>query len=151
MAQAAVTFDLKEIGGLAKLLNDSKLTASERRGLLEDAGDIIQRQTENRFDEQRDPEGITWKELAEKTVEYYRRKFPGRQTRPVLIGKGNLLHHMTFQLNGSDSVIVGSPDVYAAVHQFGYKGIPARPYLGMVPDNIEELERLVQTFIAERL
>ena len=46
---------------------------------------------------------------------------------------------------------VGSELVYAAIHQFGGKAVgrphPARPYLGLSPENISDLEQVVTDFL----
>ncbi len=51
-------------------------------------------------------------------------------------------------MNG-DSVEVGSNLEYAAVHQFGYKNIPARPYLGVSEsDGRRVLQRVERAILA---
>ena len=152
MADASATFDLKEIDAIGKLLDKAKLKPEVLRGFLDDAGSLIQRQSEDRFDDQTDPEGNEWKKLADKTIEYYQKKFPAAlANRSILLGEGRLRDSMTYNVSGTDSVTVGATMIYAAVHQYGYKGIPARPYIGLSPDNMSELARFAELFLQERL
>ena len=44
-------------------------------------------------------------------------------------------------------LLVGARTVYAAVHQFGYEEIPARPYLGLSIDDRRDLGELIDHFI----
>ena len=54
-----------------------------------------------------------------------------------------------------DEVEVGTNVEYAAIHQFGGDevgiNIPARPYLGLSPDNEADLLSVVEDFIEEAL
>lgn len=46
----------------------------------------------------------------------------------ILWDSGTLMRSLTVLSAGTDSVTVGSNVVYAAIQQFGGRGIPARPY-----------------------
>jgi phage virion morphogenesis protein len=147
--EAAVEFNLREIDGLARLLRNIQLSDGERTSLLNGLGQAIETQTQERFDTQMSPEGTKWQDLAEKTKAYYAKRFPGRD-RSILVGEGQLRDTVTHELNGSWSVLAGATMVYAAVHQFGWekKNIPARPYIGVSPENAADLAALAQTFLA---
>jgi len=149
MASAEVNFDLRELDGLAKLLEKAKLSSSDRMQLLRNIGAEVEAQTQERFDEQKSPEGKTWQDLAEKTKKYYARKFPGMR-RSLLVGEGGLRDSIESQVDDW-SVLVGATKVYAATHQFGRGKIPARPYLGISTSNAEEIMAIAQQFLAERI
>jgi len=149
MASAEVNFDLRELDGLAKLLEQAKLSSSDRMQLLRNIGAEVETQTQERFDEQKSPEGKTWQDLAEKTKKYYARKFPGMR-RSLLIGEGSLRDSIESQVDDW-SVLVGATKVYAATHQFGRGKIPARPYLGISTSNADEIMAIAQQFLAERI
>lgn len=62
---------------------------------------------------------------------------------PLLIKSGDLRQSIHTQVQGSDSVKIGSPKVYAAVHQLGSRsatgrggGIPARPFFPVLEDQL---------------
>lgn len=60
-----------------------------------------------------------------------------KATNPLLIKSGNLRQSIHTQVQGSDSVKVGSPVVYAAVHQLGGKnGTPPRPFFPVLDDQL---------------
>lgn len=57
---------------------------------------------------------------------------------PLLIKSGNLRQSIHTQVQGSDSVKVGTPVVYGATHQLGSKDgrIPARPFFPVLEDQL---------------
>jgi phage virion morphogenesis protein len=148
MAAGAVEFNLKEIDGLAQLLNKAKLSSEDRVQLLTNLGVEMESQTQERFDSQEAPDGKHWQDLAEKTKQYYARYFPGR--RSILVGEGNLRDSIESQVD-SWSVLVGATKVYAATHQFGRGKIPARPYVGISNANASDLALMTRQFLAERV
>jgi phage virion morphogenesis protein len=149
MASAEFSFDLGELDGLAKVLEKAKLSSPERRQLLVNIGVEAEAQTQERFDTQLNPEGKKWQDLAEKTKQYYARYFPG-QRRTILAGSGGLRDSIESQVDDW-SVLVGATKVYAATHQYGRGKIPARPYLGISTSNAEDIMRVVNLFLAERI
>jgi phage virion morphogenesis protein len=149
MEGAAVTFDMRELDGVRAILQKAALSSADRDALLDSVGNIVQKQTEDRFAEQIDPEGNKWKVLAQKTHDYYIKKGWGK-TRFLLIGEGNLRSQIIYEKSGW-SVLVGSALEYAATHQFGRGNIPARPYLGISAENAAELAVEIQGYLASRL
>jgi phage virion morphogenesis protein len=108
-------------------------------------------QTRERFETQKDPDGNTWKALAQKTLDYYeRRKKGSTSSRSILVGEGLLRDSLTSKVQGGAwSVLVGATMEYAAVHQFGWpkKNIPPRPYLGVSPEDAKAIETAVAVFL----
>jgi phage gpG-like protein len=152
MAAGAVSIDLKEINGLAELLNKVRLSAQDRQQLLLDIGTEIKSQTQDRLasPDKKDPEGNPWQAIAEKTRRYYEKKFPA--AKPPLWREGGLLDSVEFQMPDSWSVLIGATEEYAATHQFGRPevNIVPRPYLGISGENAADILFITQKFLAER-
>ena len=70
------------------------------------------------------------------------------------MGEGDLLDSIQFITRGAE-VEVGTNLIYGAIHQFGGAEvgmkIPARPYLGLSPDNEANLLGVVEDFIERAL
>ncbi|MDR1585938.1 MAG: phage virion morphogenesis protein [Treponema sp.] len=153
MAGAAVALDLREIEGLAQLLNGARLGDADRRQLLHDIGEEMKSSTQDRLTspEKKDPRGNAWKAIADKTRKYYDEKFP--RAKPPLWREGGLLDSVTSEAADSWSVLVGAVVEYAAVHQFGWpeKNIAARPYLGVSAQDAADIAAIAQRFTARKL
>jgi phage virion morphogenesis protein len=164
---ASVSFDLKEIGAVQKLLAKASLDSADRVRLLQSIGVEMEAQTQERFDTQQSPDGNSWKALAQKTMAYYASK--GWTARSILVGEGTLRDSITSEVKGEAwSVLVGATMEYAAIHQWGGEikpkkapalyvpgygmlqkvTIPARPYLGVSQDDVKVLEAAVAIFLA---
>lgn len=143
---AVVSIDVREVARLAKILNDAALDSTQRRDLMASLGAEIEDQTKERFDTKLDPEGKAWATISEKHRAFLERKYPGAQ--PPLVMEGFLRSTVENQPSEWD-VLIGATRVYAAVHQFGWpeKNIPARPYLGVNPENGEELAAIAVDFL----
>jgi len=146
---AAVSFDLKEVDAVRKMLASASLDTADRSRLLKSIGVEMEAQTQEHFELQQSPAGDSWKALAQKTLDYYARKgLLG--ARKILIGEGLLQLSITSEVQGDAwSVLVGAAREYAAVHQFGWakKNIPARPYLGVSLDDAKVIENAVAVFL----
>lgn len=169
MASAEFDFDLQEIDGLAKLIDQAKLSSADRMQLLRNIGVEVETQTQERFDSQRDPDGNPWKELAQKTRDYYSRNGLGGGS--LLVQGGGLRDSITSEVADSFSVIVGATKVYAAIHQYGGEirpkgkkalyvpgygmlqkvSIPARPYLGISTSDADGIMWVAAQFLAGRI
>jgi phage virion morphogenesis protein len=163
---ASVSFDLKEVVAVKKMLANASLNSAERTRLLQSIGVEMEAQTQERFDTQKKPDGNTWEELKQKTQNYYNSQ--GWSARSILVGEGTLRDSITSEVQGGAwSVLVGAAKEYAAVHQFGAEitpksakalfvpgygmlkkvNIPARPYLGVSPDDAKAIEAAVANFL----
>ena len=150
MAAASVSFDLKEIDAVKRLLAGAALSGTDRGRLLHDIGVEMKDQTVERFETKESPDGDTWKSIAESTRRYYERQTKSAPE-PPLVFVGMLRLSLTSEVqDGAWSVLVGATMEYAAVHQFGWpkKNIPARPYLGISPDDTKAIENAVTVFLA---
>jgi phage virion morphogenesis protein len=168
MSGAAISLGLKEIEGLARILNGVKLDSQDRVQLLQDLGAELESQTQERFDTKKDPEGKPWAALAQRTLDYYREHFPHAQ--PPLVIDGGLRDSIESQIPDSWSVLAGATKIYAAIHQWGGEivpksaaalyvpgygrlkkvNIPARPYLGVSVQDAADIAAIAQGFVARR-
>jgi phage virion morphogenesis protein len=154
MAAASISFDLSAIEGVKKLLAGTALSGTDRARLLHSIGEEVKELSQDRFDTKRSPDGDTWKAIAKKTRRYYESKTEFSKAEPPLVVEGMLRLSLTNEVqDGAWSTLVGATMEYAAVHQFGWpeKNIPARPYLGVSPDDADVIEAAVATFLAGRL
>jgi phage virion morphogenesis protein len=168
MAGAAIELGLKEVEGLARILNGVKLESRDRVQLLTDIGVEMESRTQERFDTKKDPEGKPWAAPAQRTRDYYRERFP--HARPPLVIDGGLRDSIESQVPDSWSVLVGATKIYAAIHQWGGEivpknapalyvpgygklkkvNIPARPYLGISGQDAADIAAIAQGFVAGR-
>jgi phage virion morphogenesis protein len=167
MAAASVSFDLKEVDAVKKLLAKATLDSAARSRLLQSIGVEMETQTQEHFDTQKSPDGDSWKALAQKTMAYYASK--GLGARSILVGEGDLRDSITSEVQGGAwSVLVGATKEYAAIHQWGGEirpksakalfvpgygmlqkvTIPPRPYLGVSQDDTNAIEAVVTAFLA---
>ena len=99
-----------------------------------------------------------WKELAPSTIKerkrlgYYDKDTDSCE---ILVRTGELKDSITYDA-GKDYVTVGTDKVYAAIHQFGGKAgrkhaakIPARPFLVVQDDDLEEIKEIILDYIKE--
>ena len=75
-----------------------------------------------------------------------------------LIDTGRLMKSITYKLRGRHGVAVGTNVVYGAIHQFGGKAgrghsvtIPARPFLVVQDEDLQEIGEILKRHIAEAL
>lgn len=111
--------------------------------LLEGIGMEVETQTRRRLqDDKAAPDGSPWPEWS---ADYARTRHGGHS---LLQGEGHLQGSITYEVRG-DSVLVGSPLVYAATHQFGdpARGIPQREFLGLSGEDYEDVVGLVEDYL----
>ena len=141
-----------ESEGLDRLnLRLAQLTAglTDFRPLLEALGAEVESQTRRRISEEKAaPDGTPWQPWSDA---YGETRHGGHS---LLEGEGELLDSLQF-LVGSDRVEIGSNLVYAAIHQHGGDEvgipIPARPYLGIGPENEEDLMAILDEWADRQL
>lgn len=103
-------------------------------------GTLVERQTKDRItDEKTAPDGTPW---APWSARYAATRNTGsRRANSLLIDSENLLESIQ-DYSAGDTVRVGTRTPYSAIQQFGGRGIPARPYLGLSDANRREIEEL---------
>ncbi|WP_232473714.1 phage virion morphogenesis protein [Brachyspira murdochii] len=118
--------DIEEIKKLQDKLKSLKLSSSEERDILEAIGTEIETQIEERFENQRDVSRNKWKDISQKTREYYNKK---GIVGSILSRTRQLRDTIESQVNNSQ-LLTGATKVYAAVHNFGddSRNIPQREF-----------------------
>lgn len=136
-----------------------RLSVLDTIDLLDVIGAVIESQTRRRIDkEKKDPSGQNWVDL---TPDYERWKRT-RSSGGILDLFGYLKDSIGYNAT-SGEIEVGSNLVYAAVHQYGDMGegsaragsqsggTPARPYLGLSDENVDELQKVVNDWFEEQM
>ncbi|OEU65816.1 MAG: phage virion morphogenesis protein [Desulfovibrio sp. S3730MH75] len=129
--QVGLEVDSAEVKVILDSLNRVADVANSRE-LLDTVGAVIESSTRRRIQiEKQTPEGKPWKPWS---ANYAKTRHSGHS---LLSGHGDLLDTIFHDVDG-DAAVIGSPLVYAAIHQFGGEAgrglkvtIPARAYLGI--------------------
>ena len=109
---------------------------------LRGAGEILLNSARERFRSQQSPEGVPWAPLKPRTVARKR-----RNKHLILTEEGWLRGSLAVGAISRDSVVVGSPEIYGATHQFGRGAIPARPFLGVSAEDKREIGEELADFV----
>jgi len=153
MADGGVSFDLRQLDAVRNnVLSVAALTDEKRGRLLKSIGVEMEAQSTERFDTKTDPQGNKWKDITDVTKAYYAARLRSGKTdgkpQPPLVFTGDLRMSITSEVqSGGWSVIVGAAKEYANVHQYGYKNIPARPYIGISNENAQEIEEIIRAYL----
>lgn len=148
-------------GGLDKALGKATGKLGNTQALMESVGEALVSGTKKRFAAKKDPEGKPWQPSRRALEE-------GGET---LTDSGRLRRSIDYAAT-SDKVMVGSNLAYARIHQKGgeikpkkakklvFKDsdgktvavdavtIPARPYLGVSKEDMEEVKSTMADFLA---
>lgn len=111
--------------------------------LLEGLGAEVESQTRRRIQSDKaSPSGEPWQGWSEA---YAETRHAGQS---LLQSLGPLLNSISYQVQGN-SVLVGSPMVYAASHNFGdpERGIPQREFLGVEGQDFEDLVGICEDYL----
>ena len=117
-----------------KKLQSIAAKLKEPRRLHAVLGEELKKIHDKRFQAEKDPNGKPWTPLSDVTLKRKRKR--GKSLK-ILRQDGNLANKTAYNIL-DDGVEFGSPEVYAALHQFGGKAgkghnvsVPARPWLGV--------------------
>jgi len=154
MAGSFIQVEVKGQATIAKALNKLLRQGSDLSPALVEIGDYLVDSTQERFNDQQAPDGTPWEELSPLTLS---RKKSGLK---ILGGEtGSLRDNINYQLQGGNTLLVGSNEEYAAMHQFGgitssrsmfpNQEIPARPFLGVAPFEHKEILTILQNHLQE--
>lgn len=152
MSGVALHVDLTSIESLQRRL--ARLGEFNRGELLDAIGAEVETQTHRRLrDEKTAPDGTPWEPWSDS---YKRSRHGGNG---LLMGEGDLDDSIQYLVNG-DAVEIGSNiEDYAAIHQFGGTSdmapgpasIPAREYLGLSDENIDDIAAIIDDFVDEHI
>jgi len=138
---AAVRLNLAADPRVARYLD--RLAQFDVKPLLEGLGAEVESQTRRRIQSDKaSPSGEPWQGWSET---YAETRHSGQS---LLQSMGPLLNSISYQVQG-DSVLVGSPLIYAATHNFGDpdRGIPQREFLGVEGQDFEDLVGITEDFL----
>lgn len=147
----ALHIDLRGLDRLRARL--ARLSDLDTAGLMEAIGAEVESQTRRRIEEEKTaPDGTPWEPWS---GGYAATRHGGHS---LLMGEGHLDDSIQYVADAR-SVQVGSNLVYAAIHQFGGEpgmapgpaGIPARPWLGLSADNLDDLAAVVEDWVDTQL
>lgn len=130
-------------GGFDKALGKAAHRLGNTQALMESVGDALVSGTLKRFDAEEDPTGTKWPKSKRAAKE-------GGQT----LTDTALLRRSIDYAATPGKVMVGSNLQYARIHQMGGKTgkghkvtMPARPYLGVSAEDMEEVRETVADFL----
>lgn len=164
-----------QVQGLKKLQRKLKNAVDMKRSLKpywQQVGMYLQRQTiKERFDKEQSPNGEKWKPHSEMTKAMRRKRNKTGNMR-ILQDSGELRRSIQYEA-GNNYVKVGSVLKYARIHQFGgtinvskkqrgyfhHRGfhvgrtihIPARPFLGVTPSEMEHIKSMLHSYIKRKI
>lgn len=131
-------------GGFDKALGKAAQKLGDTQALMESVGEALRSGTIERFGAEEDPQGKKWKPSA-------RAMAGGGKT----LDKESHLKDSIDYATTSDKVMVGSNLPYARIHQLGGKtgkghkvDMPARPYLGVSEEDMDEVRETMADFLA---
>lgn len=139
----AIAIDDRELQQMTRALQLDLQRMSQPEQLLTDLGVELEGQTKARFDAKADPEGSAWEPWSEDYKAQQLVRHPGAS---LLERSSRLREDVTHEVAPTE-LLIGARTVYAAVHQFGYEEIPARPYLGLSLDDRRDIGELIDDFI----
>ncbi|OJU91376.1 MAG: phage virion morphogenesis protein [Burkholderiales bacterium 66-5] len=133
------TSELDRLQASVRILADGVRDTST---LMPQLGEYLQRSTQERFDTKTAPHGKAWTDLKHPSLKKHNQN-------KVLTLHGFLRRGIHSQVTAPGTVEVGSNLVYAATHQYGRGGIPARPFLGLSTTDRQEITAIVTDWATE--
>lgn len=128
-------FDTTEIQNkfkkLAQVVDGREITRKVANVLLQEA--------EAAFDNEKSPEGEPWAKLNQ---DYKKRRYNKGYTGNILQVTGDLVKSLNIDY-GDNFAMIGASEPYGQYHQLGTSKMPARPFLGLSNDGIEEIKAIL--------
>ena len=143
MTGATVRADLWADPRLAGRLD--KLAQLDLEPLLEGIGAEVESQTRRRISvDKASPANEPWQDWSD---DYAETRHAGQS---LLQSIGHLLGSISYEVDAT-AVLVGSPLIYAATHQFGdeERGIPQREFLGLEGQDYDDVIGLAEDYLQE--
>ena len=156
-ARASITVDNAQVKrAVAALIGKS----TRLQPAFEEIGSSLVSSTQARFESEVSPDGKSWPELSPAYAKSgaTKRRPGGRGTEHILRNRGYLFGSITYLASPID-VAVGSNRKQTAIQQLGGTedmapgpaAIPARPFLGVSPDDENEIGEILTFHFAEVL
>ena len=137
-------------------------TAPGMRPAMKEIGERLSDSTKDRFQASVAPDGSAWEPIS--PITRFLRSKKGRPGAKPLIDTGQLSRTIRYQItDGGAGVIIGTHrsfgDANVGVHQFGTSRagrghnvtIPARPFLGLSPDDEKTVLDIIQSDITKAI
>lgn len=144
---AGLEFSIVDVGGRQVKRRLDRLSHIDTTDLLESVGAVVESQIRRRIKhEKKSPDGEAWEELSPRYAKRKKKVSSGG----LLELHGGLLDSIQFEVRG-DTLVEGSNLIYSWTHQIGdeSRGIPDRPYLGLSPEDGDEIEETVIDWLKE--
>ena len=123
---------------------------------LSEIGELLITSHEERWREERAPDGTPWKPLSEDYRQWKERKRPGRT---ILVFDDILRGTLRYEVD-RDELRFGTDRPYGARHQFGFDGpdslgrsisTPARPWLGLSDDDEDAILDTLRDYLVSEV
>lgn len=128
-------FDTTEIQNkfkkLAQVVDGREITRKVANVLLQEA--------EAAFNNEKSPEGESWAKLNQ---DYKKRRYDKGYTGNILQVTGDLVKSLNIDY-GDSFAVIGAAEPYGQYHQVGTSKMPARPFLGLSHDGVEEIKAIL--------
>ena len=139
--------------GVSQLTQKLKSQAERLRNLQplwQLVGMYVQRQTiKERFDQEQAPDGTKWKPLSPVRVKQRLKRHKSGSMK-ILQDVGELRRSIQYEA-GPNYVRIGSNLKYARTHQFGRGNIPARPFLGVTPNERQHINNMFKAYLKRHI
>jgi phage virion morphogenesis protein len=148
MAGGFVNIDIRENSAeVGDALDRLAVRVRNLKPVFKDIGEYLMLSEDQRFSEQKSPEGDPWAPLNPK---YAARK--KRNKSKILILDDVLAGTMRYQAT-AESLLFGTDRIYGATHQFGDddRGIPDRPFLGISPADETEILNIIRRHLEDAM
>lgn len=146
MAGVTLTIDHKYDGRrkLVKVLQRLEAAGGDLEAAFADVGEHLLNSHRSRWGRQESPDGKPWAPLSEG----YRKRKKRNQDK-ILILDGHLKDELRYQASARQ-LAFGTNSIYGATHQYGdsARGIPAREWLGLAPEDETEAVAIIEDHIA---
>ena len=109
-------------------------------------GMYVQKQTiKERFYKEQAPDGTKWKPLSPARIKQRMKRHKSGNMK-ILQDTGELRRSVQYEV-GQTYVRIGSNLIYARTHQFGRGKIPARPFLGVTPNEQQHINDMFRAYL----
>jgi phage gpG-like protein len=100
-------------------------------------------ETEKQFEQEKDPDGVSWARLAPSTLAQKRRLgYPDK-----ILTRTGKMRRSVVAIADAKSVLIGVDSEYAIYHQEGTDRMPQRRILGLNDKRKEKLVKLIRVYI----
>lgn len=114
-------------------------------GLTRKIANVLWEESEDAFDKEQSPEGTKWAALDEG---YKKQRHGKGYTGPILQVSGDLVKSLNIDY-GDNFAVIGAAEPYGQYHQMGTNKMPARPFIGIGDEGIEEIKAILNRELRE--